>query len=137
VADRLFLDANILFSAAYREDAGLRRLWALKNCSLLTSEYAVEEARRNLPQPEQRARLEELLQSVERVSALTLDREDRGDVELPEKDWPILGGAVAAGATHLITGDHTHFGSFFGTKLLGVTILPPSEYLAAKEAGAF
>jgi uncharacterized protein len=27
--DRVFLDANVLFSAAYRKDAGLQRLWRL------------------------------------------------------------------------------------------------------------
>jgi hypothetical protein len=108
----------------------------MKDCALLTSGYAIEEARRNLPKPEQRARLDKLLQTVETEASLTLDRDARGSVGLPEKDWPILGGAVAAGATHLITGDRTHFGPFFGTKLLGVTILPPSDYLSAKDAGA-
>jgi hypothetical protein len=28
--DRWFLDANVLFSAAYRSEAGLLRLWQLK-----------------------------------------------------------------------------------------------------------
>lgn len=50
--DRLFLDANILFSAAYRPDAGLRRLWEVPNVELVTSAYAGEEARRNLDLPE-------------------------------------------------------------------------------------
>ena len=42
------MDANILFSAAYRSDAGLKRLWKLPGARLITSAYAVEEARRNM-----------------------------------------------------------------------------------------
>ena len=134
--DRLFLDANVLFSAAYRTGAGIQQLWALDDCALLTSDYAIEEARRNLTEPEQLQRLEALLQNVERVPTVRLDPEMRGSVELREKDWPILGGAVAAGATHLITGDRRDFGPFFGNALLGVTILPPSAYLTLRADSA-
>jgi predicted nucleic acid-binding protein len=47
--DRVFLDANVLFSAAYRSDSGLLKLWKLKRTKLITSTYALEEARTNLP----------------------------------------------------------------------------------------
>jgi hypothetical protein len=43
--DRIFLDANVLFSAAYLENSGLGRLWQLEGVELLSSAYAVEEAR--------------------------------------------------------------------------------------------
>jgi hypothetical protein len=46
--DRVFLDANVLFSAAYIEGSGLARLWQLADAELLSSDYATEEARRNL-----------------------------------------------------------------------------------------
>jgi uncharacterized protein len=46
--DRLFLDANVLFSAAYRPDAGLGQLWKLEGAILCSSHYALEEARINL-----------------------------------------------------------------------------------------
>ena len=127
--DRLFLDANILFSAAYRVDAGVTRLWALTDRVLLSSEYAIEEARRNLGTPDQLTRLDELLQSVERSAAVSLAPELRGEIRLRDKDWPILGGAVSAGASHLITGDKRDFGPYFGQRIFGVLILPPSEYL--------
>ncbi len=52
--DRLFLDANVLFSAAYRDDAGVQRLWSAPNSELVTSDYAIEEAIRNLADPDQR-----------------------------------------------------------------------------------
>lgn len=129
MADRLFLDANILFSAAYREAAGIHRLWELQDVVLLTSTYAVEEARRNLSASLQRERLDTLLQSVEVQSAGTLETSLRGDVNLREKDWPILSGAVLSEATPLITGDVRDFGPYFGKTILGVRVLPPSDYL--------
>ncbi len=130
--DRLFLDANILFSAAYRSDAGVQRLWTAPNSELVTSDYAIEEATRNLADADQRERLDGLLESVEIVPARVLDPDLRGDVQLRDKDWPILSGAVAAGATHLITGDVRDFGSYFGQKVLGILILPPSKYLLGR-----
>jgi uncharacterized protein len=128
VQDRLFLDANVLFSAAYRQGSGLARLWTLDGVRLITSGYAAEEARRNLADEAQRDRLAGLLGAVEVVADPdpgTLDGDDR----LPEKDRPILRAAVRARATHLLTGDLSHFGPFFGQELKGVLVLPPGAYL--------
>ncbi|MEX2527728.1 MAG: PIN domain-containing protein [Gemmatimonadota bacterium] len=127
--DRLFLDANILFSAAYHQDAGVRRLWDVPQITLVTSEYAVAETRRNLANPDQLSRLDALLKPVQVEPARTLDPALRREIELREKDWPILGGAVAAGATHLITGDLRDFGPFMGQSVLGVLVLTPARYL--------
>ena len=127
--DRLFLDANVPFSAAYRPDAGVARLWEVPDAVLVSSSYVVEETRRNLHGPDQRTRLEELLKKVEVGEAMMLPPELRGEIDLPEKDWPVLGGAAAAGATHLITGDLRHFGAYFGEEVLGVLVLRPAEYL--------
>jgi hypothetical protein len=49
-------------------------------------------------------------------------------VRLPEKDQPILLAAIDGGATHLLTGDWTHFGPYFRQAVAGVMILPPAEY---------
>ena len=130
--DRLFLDANVLFSAAYRPDAGVARLWEVSSAGLVTSSYAVEEARRNLHGEDQRTRLEGLLKEVEVGEAMMLPPELRGEVDLPEKDWPVLGGAAAAGATHLITGDVQHFGRYFGERPLGVLVMKPADYLKGR-----
>jgi hypothetical protein len=46
--DRVFLDANVLYSAAYKDTSALRKLWELTEVALLTSYYAVDEAHRNL-----------------------------------------------------------------------------------------
>jgi predicted nucleic acid-binding protein len=128
--DRLFLDANVLFAAAYRRDARVRELWALKGVKLVTSRYALEEARRNLETREQRQRLEELVQALEVLTGSTAERGLA--VELSEKDRPILLGAIGSQASHLVTGDFTHFGRYFGKRVEGVLIVTPSEYLRGR-----
>jgi predicted nucleic acid-binding protein len=130
--DRVFLDANVLFSAAYRRDAGLRRLWMLPGVELLTSAYALEEARRNLAQRGQRARLTWLMRALT-IVAEPVERPLPEGVDLPAKDRPILLAALDAQATHLLTGDVSHFGRHFGRAVEGVLILPPAAYLAPKE----
>jgi predicted nucleic acid-binding protein len=44
---------------------------------------------------------------------------------LPLKDVPILGGAIAGHATHLLTGDERDFGKLWGKTIQGVKILSP------------
>lgn len=126
--DVVFLDANVLFSAAYRPGAGLLRIWELPRVRRLTSTYALEEARRNLTDPAQLARLQDLVDSLEVVGEVS-DELLPPEAILPEKDQPILRAAIRAGATHLLTGDVRHFGPYFGRTLAGVRILPPGEYL--------
>jgi uncharacterized protein len=120
--DRLFLDANVLFSAAYRVTAGIARLWTLENVELLTSTYAAEEARVNLSTSEQQVRLAGLLEGMRIVTGISALPEG---VNLPEKDRPILQAALYARATHLLTGDK----QYFGRRLAGVLVLPPADYL--------
>ncbi len=132
--ERLFLDANVLFSAAYRKDAGVRKHWGLPETELVTSAYAVEEARRNLDTAEQRADLERLLETV-RISNPLADPAVHPGIEAsgpPEKDLPILRAAVAADATHLVTGDRRHFGALFGEKVAGVLVVRPADHLAGR-----
>jgi predicted nucleic acid-binding protein len=129
--DRVFLDANVLFSAAWRPGAGLLRLWALPEVTLLSSGYAVEEARRNLAlhRPARLEALEELLASVEIVSqpAPSFDLPEAG--MLPAKDRPILEAAALARATHLLTGDMRDFGPLMGRRVAGILVLLPRDYL--------
>ena len=123
--DRLFLDANVLFSAAYRADAGITRLWKLEDVELLTSAYAAEEARVNLAEEDQQRRLQELLA---RVTIITRLAHLPPGVTLPAKDQPIFQAALYARATHLLTGDKQHFGKYFGRRVGGIVVLPPAEY---------
>lgn len=126
IVDRVFLDANVLFSAAYRPDAGVARLWKLKNVELMTSVYAAEEARVNLNEEAQHRRLAVLLESVRIVTGVS---SLPPGINLPEKDQPILQAALHARATHLLTGDKRHFGQYFGRRVRGVLVLPPADYL--------
>jgi predicted nucleic acid-binding protein len=124
---RAFLDANVLFSAAYREAAGLQRLWKLTGVELFTSAYASEEARRNLLSAEQRARLEDLLERTRIVPES--DAPLPAGVGLPDNDLPILKAAIAAGATRLVTGDVRDFGRYLGQRIAGVLIVTPADFI--------
>jgi len=125
--DQLFLDANLLFSAAYRPDAGLVQLWKLKNATLWSSRYALEEARINLTETSQRIRLDKLSGGIHFAEAA--QRALPPAIPLPEKDVPILLAAIEARTTHLLTGNIRHFGLYFDKKIEGVKIMLPGEYL--------
>ena len=129
--DRIFLDANILFSVAYGSP-GLNRLWKSaqpKRCMLFASHFVVEEARRNLFRPEQMERLEDYLSEVRIVPEV--DPTLSCPIDLPEKDRPVLMAAISIKADYLITGDSTHFGKYFGRTVNGVRICRPRDYLAS------
>ena len=128
---RVFLDANVLFSAAWREGAGLLKLWETPGIRLLTSGYDAEEARRNLDSAARRARLEKLLEDVEIVPespGTSLPPEAR----LPAGDEPILKAAIAARATHLVTGDLRDFGRLLDREVGGVRIQTPGVFLRTR-----
>ncbi len=127
MTDRVFLDANVLFSAAWMDDSGLARPWRLPGVTLLTSRYALAEAERNLETDAQRARLRTLTQGMTLVDAPD-DATLPGSVELVAKDVPILLAAIESRATHLLTGDRKHFGSFYGRRTGGVKVMPPAAY---------
>ena len=127
--DSIFLDANILFSAAYGSSS-LSRLWDFaKNgqCVLLASRYVIEEAKRNLEDIEHLANLESYLTSIHIVPEV--DQALPCPIELPDKDKPVLMAAISAKADYLITGDITHFGQYFGHKIMGVKIIMARDYI--------
>ncbi len=130
--DRLFLDANVLFSAAYREESGLLQLWNIPDVELVTSGFALEEARRNLDAPEQLERLNALMREIDLLPEVREPSLPPG-VDIAEKDKPILTGAIAAGASHLITGDRRHFGRYFGKSVGRTLIVTPRDYLASRK----
>ena len=82
--DLVFLDANILFSAAYRKKSGLLKLWNPENTKLITSAYALDEASRNLETKEQKERLKDLVSQISLIDVLPI-AEIPQDIELKEK----------------------------------------------------
>ena len=128
-ADRIFLDANILFSLAWGSSGlGLLGEWAAKRkCLLFASQYVIEEARRNLLDPEQIKRLESFLSHVQIVPEV--DPRIPCPVDLPEKDRPAFLAAISLKADYFLTGDITHFGKYLGKSVSGIKILRPRDYL--------
>jgi predicted nucleic acid-binding protein len=124
----VFLDANVLFSAACLPGAGLLRLWKTRGIRLIASAHAVEEARFNLREPDARRRLEDLVEDIEVVPEGP-ERPLPSGVVLPAEDRPILLSAIAAGAAFLLTGDKRHFGPYYGKRIEGVLVLPPGDFL--------
>ena len=129
--DRLFLDANVLFSAAYKPDSRLLQIWKFRDVVLCSSRYALEEARFNLQEDTQQHILQQLSGAL--VLCDAVDRPLPRRLSLPEKDVPIFLAALAAQANYLLTGDVKHFGAYFGHKFERVTILLPGEYLKVRE----
>ena len=121
---RVFLDANILFSAALPHSR--MRVFLdvlLDRAECLTNDYAIEEARRNLG-----AKFPDGLKGLKRLASRceVVPRVGTAfEIELPLKDVPILGGAIAGRATHLLTGDERDFGKFWGRTVNGVKIVSP------------
>jgi predicted nucleic acid-binding protein len=130
---RVFLDANVIFSAAYREAGSVRVFFALAQagaCELVTSGYAADEARRNI-RAKHPARLGELESLVVRIA---LCGEPAPETlawsvshRLPSKDAPILTAAVDARCHLLVTGDKMHFGALYGRKLRGKVVVMPVD----------
>jgi len=130
--DRIFLDANILFSVAYGS-LGLGRLWELQKkgyCVLLASRYVIEEAKRNLTKLDELNKLKACLSNVQIV--LEADPSIDCPIDLPEEDQPVLMAAISAKADYLLTGDIEHFGKYFGQTVMGVRICMARDYLLSK-----
>jgi uncharacterized protein len=129
----VFLDANVLFGASYRENPGLKPLWSISGVVLLASTYVVDKARRNAIDERQTVRLDQLVASLEIVTTHFDPLKSRlAAVILPVKDQPVLIDALDARATHLLSGDRNHFGRYDGRELKGIWIMKPNDYLADK-----
>ena len=89
---RIFLDANILFPAAFTD--GLIRSPCFMNLSHHCRSYRPN-------------------RSIAKIPA---------KLQLPDKDIPVLAGAIHARCDSLMTGDSRHFGQLFGRTVGGVSI---------------
>lgn len=131
---RIFLDANVLFTAAHNPkgkaaliiELGQSGIWRLA-----TSAYAAEEARRNISRkfPACTERLDAILQNI--VLAAD-DQEIPCPAGLAEKDRPIFRAARACRADVLLTGDLRDFGFLMNLpdKTDGLLIQTVAEFLA-------
>lgn len=130
---RVFLDANVLFSAAYRETGSVRVFFPLAKagaCTLVSSAYALDEARRNIRarHPDREADLDRLATQLEVCREPTTGTLDGiATVGLPMKDAPILAAAIDARCHLLVTGDRTHFGKLFGKRVRGTVVMLPFD----------
>jgi len=132
---RLFLDANVLFTAAHNpagKAAFIITLGAEGVWELYTSAFAKEEARRNLvaKYPAVTGQFDELV----RLFAVVQEHPDEPFPDgLVEKDRPLFQAAYACKATHLITGDITHFGRYMTkpAKTPGITVMTPAQFLGS------
>ena len=132
---RVFLDANVLFTAAHNPRGRAAFVITLGSEGLFqlsTSAYAREEARRNL----ERKAPDRLSRFRQQLSAIRLVADNpaiRCPADLAEKDWPIYRAAHACKATVLLTGDHRDFGFLMNSPELanGLLIQPVADFLAA------
>lgn len=139
--DRLFLDANVIFTAAHNPNGKAAFLFALAAPTgsarsnspwiLLSSAYAIEEARRNIA-----AKVAQAMATFEgllpRLAVVPQPASARLPLRLPAKDQPIWSAALAAAATHLLTGDLHDFGPHVNRPDAsgGVLIQRVADYLA-------
>ena len=132
---KLFLDANVLFTAAHNPKGKAALVVEIQPSApwtLATSDYAVEETLRNLRRkaPGAMDRLDLIVERLERVR-------HHPDLEYPAglivKDRPIFQAALGCGASHLLTGDLKHFGPFMGRpeQTCGIVIQTVASFLAS------
>jgi len=126
---KVFLDANVLFSASLSAQGTAQALLFVAQSSAtlcVTSDYAFAEAHRNLL-----AKAPHALPTFELIAGLM--------VRVPEpaaayveaahksrvvaKDAPVLGAALQCRADMFVTGDVRHFGHLFGERVDGVQVL--------------
>jgi predicted nucleic acid-binding protein len=132
---RIFLDANVLFSAA-KSDGAVRQLIDLlvkAGHQLCVDGYVIEEARRNLAAkaPDGVAALAKLLTRMRAASAQPGDVVFEASLPLPAEDRPVLAAAIQQRCSALVTGDRTHFGALYGRALHGVAIHSPRSQAEA------
>lgn len=132
---RLFLDANVLFTAAHNplgkaalviqfEDRG--------SWKLFSSKFALEEARRNLERkfPDH---LERLTTFESRIQFIEHQPNQAFPDGLAHKDQPIFQAALACRATHLLTGDLKDFGPFMNRpgETFGIRVQTVAQFLSS------
>ena len=132
---RVFLDANVLFTAAHNPAGKAALVIALGvkgKWEVVSSSYTAEEARRNIASkfPEFQSRLQDLIDSISIVAS---GSGADCPVKLPEKDRPIMEAAIRSQANHLLTGDFRDFGTLMNKprQTAGIVIKSVAEFLCS------
>jgi uncharacterized protein len=132
--DKLFLDANVLFTAAHNPKGKAAFLFdqpfgSQARWRLTTSNYAINEARRNLERkfPAALPAFERLLTGLIVAPQPVVPAQP---LKLRDKDIPIWSAALAAEATHLLTGDMRDFGPHMNRagRTFGIIIQTVAQY---------
>lgn len=127
--DRVFIDSSVLIAAALRENSHLAGNLARTDVGFLVSPYVLWEAQNNLPERGQRIRLVQITNGIEQVRGTLAGFAT--NINLPEKDIPVMLGAIKGKATHLITLDKSHFGPYFGQTVDGICIVQAVDYFVS------
>ena len=130
---RVFLDANVLFSAS-NGGSNIARLiaWLAERETAVTSDLSIEEARRNitLKRAAWLPSFESLIAGLELAPSALFEI----PVSIATKDAPLLCAAIRSRCQVFATGDRRDFGYLYGRRVLGVEIvslLRLAEILAA------
>lgn len=133
---RAFLDANVLFAAAYSATGASRELLrcaARGEAALVVSDVVIEEARRNLAEkaPAVAPLIDALLKVVPHETAAASAADVRAAEEYTEpKDAPIIAAAIKAQARYLVTLDRVHLLDAEGVAARsGLEIVLPGTFL--------
>ena len=136
---KLFLDANILFSATCSDSGASRMLFKLAKgdkVSLLSSTYAIEEALKNIEKKLGSDKLPEFFVLLSLLDDLikNLIPSDKYNGVVPKKDLPILLAAIELDVDYLITLDKKDFKTEkVENAQLPFKIMIPGEFLQSLE----
>jgi predicted nucleic acid-binding protein len=121
---KIFLDANIIFSASQLQSPSWHLLDRLsRNATLIIHPAVWDEAERNLlrKRPTWFAGLDYWRERIIQSTVIG----PCPDAGLPPKDAPVLAAAIASRADRLLTGDLKHFGHLYGKTIEGVLVVSP------------
>jgi uncharacterized protein len=126
---KIFLDANVLFTAAYNPQ-GKAFLLIQSNLNFISSDYAIDEARRNLAL-KQKSALDTFDKLIKNIQVVILFPNIICPIDIADKDKPIFTAAWVSESTHLLTGDIKDFGKYMNkpSETKNIIIQTVSEFL--------
>jgi predicted nucleic acid-binding protein len=126
---KIFLDANVIFSASLPKPGGARALlYEAARCGVMcvSSDRALTEALRNLASKAPHAmtgytQMAARIVPVPEPAQAAIDL--AGAAGVVAKDAPVFAAALQSGAQLFVTGDMRHFGHLYGVHTEGVLVL--------------